>query len=132
MRILIVDDSAILREKLAAMLVRSPGLDVVGEAADVAGALAGIAALQPEAVVLDLHLPGGSGFDVLREMRRRGDHALVVVLTNFPSREYREHSFAGGADYFFDKTTEFREVPRVLRRHTEEGRIDAAAGASGR
>jgi two-component system, NarL family, response regulator DevR len=122
LKIFIVDDSAMLRTKLTAMLTRTPGFDVIGEAADVPGAVAAIAALQPDAVILDIHIPGGSGLDVLLEMRRRGNSALVIVLTNFPSRQYREHSFANGADYFFDKTTEFREVPRILREHAGKGR----------
>jgi DNA-binding NarL/FixJ family response regulator len=130
MRIFIADDSAMLREKLTAMLTRTPGFEVIGEAADVPEAVAAIAMLQPDAVILDIQIRGGTGLDVLREMRQRGSGALVIVLTNFPSRQYREHSFAHGADYFFDKTTEFREVPAVLREHAGNGRLRTLPGAS--
>ncbi len=116
MTVLIVDDSPEFRHSLRKLLDTLANVKIVGEAGSVWEAIQLAAESKPEAVILDIRLPGGSGFDVLREIKKNeGKAPVVVMLTNYASAHYRQKSLADGADYFFDKSTEFEEVVAVLR-----------------
>lgn len=78
--VLIVDDHPRFRH-FARRLLSETGFDVVGEAGDVEGALAGVAALRPDIVLLDVLLPDGSGLDVARDLASR-DSPPAVILTS--------------------------------------------------
>jgi len=82
MRIFVVEDSTQTRHELVNLLAGIEGVAVVGEAGTVSEALAGIESTAPEAVVLDILLPDGSGVEVLKHCRRRGCNLSVVVLTS--------------------------------------------------
>jgi DNA-binding NarL/FixJ family response regulator len=79
-RLYLIDDHAMLRDGLRALLERA-GHVVVGEAGGVAGAIGDIARLQPDIVLLDLQLEGGSGLELLAELQRSGLPVRTVVLT---------------------------------------------------
>jgi len=120
MTILIVDDSPEFRRSLVRLLETLGDVKIVGEAGSVWEAVHLAAEIKPEAVILDIRLPGGSGFDVLREIRKNEEKApVVVMLTNYASAHYRQKSLEDGADYFFDKSTEFEEVLAILKRVSE-------------
>lgn len=114
MKVFLVEDSELLRERLAALLAAIPGAALVGHAASVPEALAGIRAAAPEVVVLDIQLGEGSGFDVLRELQREGPAADVYLLTNFATESYRQAAQRYGARGFFDKSTQFDALRDVL------------------
>jgi DNA-binding NarL/FixJ family response regulator len=115
MKAVLVDDSELMRERVRAMLADVPGFEVVGEAADGASALTEIRRQQPDLVILDLQMPGLTGFDVLREMRPRPDHPpLVIVLTNHPYAEYRGAALRAGAHHFFDKSRELDQFTATV------------------
>jgi DNA-binding NarL/FixJ family response regulator len=115
MTILVVDDSPEFRRSLVRLLDTLVGVKIVGEAGSVWEAIQLAAESKPEAVILDIKLPGGSGFDVLREIKKKEEKTpVVVMLTNYASAYYRRKSLEDGADYFFDKSTEFEEVLAVL------------------
>jgi two-component system, NarL family, response regulator DevR len=108
LRVFVVDGSMLVRERLAARIEPPAGdAQVVGEAEDVETALPGIEASAPEVVIVDLRLTDSHGIEVLHALRDRTDSIVTIVLTNHSSRVFREASFMAGADYFFDKTTEF-------------------------
>jgi len=116
MTVLIVDDSQEFRRSLARLLDTLDDVKIVGEAGSVWEAIHLAAENKPEAVILDIKLPGGSGFDVLREIKKNEEKTpVVMMLTNYASEHYRRKSLEGGADYFFDKSTEFEEVLAVLK-----------------
>jgi DNA-binding NarL/FixJ family response regulator len=79
--LLIVDDDARFR-RVARQLLEGEGFTVVGEAADGAGALSGVAALRPQVVLLDLQLPDVSGLQVARRITSAGGEGPAVVLTS--------------------------------------------------
>jgi DNA-binding NarL/FixJ family response regulator len=114
MRILLADDSEIVRRRLAALLGDIPHIEVVGEAGDVTLALTAFERLHPDIVIVDLHMPG-NGFRLVEALGERRPKATILVLTNYPYPQYRDRSLAAGADYFFDKSTEFLSVVRVLK-----------------
>ena len=114
MEIFLVEDSAIVRERLEAMLAGVPGASVVGHAGGATEALRSILEKRPDLVVLDVQLAEGSGFDVLRELHARAPELKVVMLTNYSSDPYRQIAERFGARAFLDKTREFERVREVL------------------
>ena len=104
MKVFLVEDAPLLRERLQAMLEAIPGVRTVGHAAAAATAIEGILAARADAVVLDIHLAEGNGFDVLRALRSRAPQVAVYMLTNFASDGYRKAAARLGARGFFDKS----------------------------
>jgi len=111
MKVFLVEDSPILRQRVEAILAAIPGATSAGHAAGAAEAIAAIERERPDAVVLDIHLENGNGFDVLRALPA-GTRAYV--LTNFPNEAYRRKATRLGAAGFFDKTTEFDRLREAL------------------
>lgn len=114
--VFIVDDSCVVRERLIELLADMPQVKVVGQAGTAAEAIRQIRKLKPAVVVLDISMPGGNGISVLREIRRADLAATVIMLTNFSQEQYRQKCADLGADYFFDKSTEFDQVRGLLER----------------
>ncbi len=90
------------------------GATTVGYADSASEAILGIAATRPDAVVLDIGLAEGSGFDVLRALRERAIATDVYLLSNFATPAYRRIAARLGARAFFDKSTEFNRVRDAL------------------
>jgi len=67
-------------------------------------------------VILDIRMPGGSGIDVLEDIKKINAAPIVIILTNYPYPQYRKKCMAAGADYFFDKSSEFEKVTEVLKK----------------
>jgi DNA-binding NarL/FixJ family response regulator len=113
MHILLADDSEIVRRRLAGLLGDIPHVRIVGEAEDVDHALESIDTLLPDLVIVDLHMPG-NGFRLIEELSQRPKRPLIMVLTNYAYRQYRDRVFRAGAEFFFDKVTEFDAVVRAV------------------
>lgn len=113
MRLLIVEDDTVLRSGLTV------GLGLHGFTAEAvetcADALAALSTTQFDAVVLDLMLPDGSGFDVLRELRGRNDATPVLLLTARDSVRDRIHGLDSGADDYLGKPFDLDELAARLR-----------------
>jgi DNA-binding NarL/FixJ family response regulator len=109
-RVIVVDDSPVVRARLVAMLTEAPGITVVGEACDGPEALRLVRAHAPDIVVLDLNLPGMNGLEVLALVKMRPSPPVVIILTNHPHDRYRLACMQGGADFFFDKSCDFDRV----------------------
>ena len=115
MEIFLVEDSPLLRPRLAEMLGAIPGASVVGEAEHADIAIRDILAMQPDVVVLDLSLAGGtSGFEVLRAVSRQAPEIDIYMISNFVAEPYRELAERLGARDFFDKSRELERVRRVI------------------
>ena len=96
------------------MLVEMRGVEVAGEAASVADAVARLAVGRPDAVLVDLRLPDGDGFEVIRAAKALTPTPVVVVLTSYAYPQLEARGLAAGADWFLDKSTEFLRVPEIL------------------
>jgi DNA-binding NarL/FixJ family response regulator len=107
LRVYLVEDSPVLRERLTAMLSTIAGAVTVGYSSGAEDALHGIAEHRPDVVVLDLKLAQGSGFDVLRALKDSMPPKGVYVLSNFAAEPYRRVATQLGARGFYDKTHEF-------------------------
>ena len=113
-KVLIVEDSLRMQEILTWSVQTAPGLELAAVVDSCTDALAEFGRRQPDVVILDLALREGSGLDVLREIRRRGSVCRVVVFTTHDSEAYRSRSLAAGADYFFSKNRQHRELIQTL------------------
>jgi DNA-binding NarL/FixJ family response regulator len=111
MKVFLVDDSAMVLEKLAAMISGIDGVEIVGQALNALDAIQSIVKLKPDLVILDIRLNGGgNGMDVLKQIKKEIPPPIVIMLTNYPYPQYREKCRALGADYFFDKVTEIEMI----------------------
>jgi DNA-binding NarL/FixJ family response regulator len=115
MKVLVVDDSATVRRHFIELLSTLPGVEIL-EAAQASEARHAIQSGRPDVVVLDIHLPRGSGIEVLEAVRADDPRPRTIVLTNDPTPQWREACFRVGADFFFDKTTEFQQAADVIAR----------------
>ena len=113
-KVFIADDSLIVREHLVTMLDELAGIEIVGQAENVAEAISAIRNLQPDVVILDIRMPGGSGIDVLQRVKQDEAPPIVIILTNYPFPGYRQKCLEAGADFFLDKSTEFDQIPELF------------------
>jgi DNA-binding NarL/FixJ family response regulator len=118
LQVFIADDSALVRERLISLLGDLSGVEIVGQAQDAAHAAQMILDLKPDAVTLDLRMPGGTGLEVLQEIRREmpgfEQAPVVIMLSNYSHALYRRKAMSAGANFYFDKSTEFENVRDVL------------------
>lgn len=102
-RVLLVDDHAVLRAGLRAMLDAEPDVRVVGEAATGEEGVSRAEALRPDVVVMDLAMPGAGGLEATRRIALGESGARVLVLSSQPGAEYRVPVLAAGATGFVAK-----------------------------
>jgi DNA-binding NarL/FixJ family response regulator len=114
--VFLADDSPIVRERLITILDELSEIDMVGQAANVAESIGAILLIKPDVVILDMHMPGGSGLDVLQAVKQVDSAPVVIVLTNYPYAVYRQKCLQAGADFFLDKSTEFDQIPALFER----------------
>ena len=115
----IVEDSFPVRERLIEAVADVPNARVVGQADAITEALEGVKQVQPRVLIVDVQLRRGSGIRLLKQLRATGHGLpeLVIVVTNYPTDDYRKASEDCGANHFFDKASEFDKVRDVLLQH---------------
>jgi NarL family two-component system response regulator LiaR len=129
-RILLVDDHAVVREGLRAFLALQDGFEIVGEAADGDEALERAAELEPDVILMDLVMPGRDGVSAMRELRRRAQPTRVIVLTSFLDDERLLPALEAGAAGYLLKNSQPAELARAIRAaHAGEAIIDPTAAA---
>lgn len=115
MRILIADDSEVFVQRLKSSLAEVTGLEIVGTVDNGLDATLEIRKAKPDVVILDIHMPGASGMEVLEWLKKDQFQPIVIVLSNYSDRQYRRKCLEKGARFFFDKANDFHKVPGVLR-----------------
>jgi len=116
MRLFIADDSENTRKCLAGYLSDIKGIEIVGEAGDWAEATEAVERLKPDVAILDIQMPKENGVVPLRAMKSSEFPPKVIMFTNCFDSQYREMFMTAGADYFFDKCSEYNELEGVLKR----------------
>jgi len=114
MKVYIVDDSRDIRARLKEILNEFTEIDSIDEAESLNEVQGNIAFIDPDIIIIDIRLKEGSGFLVLEYIYRYFKVPLIVVLTNYPTEEYRRKCVRLGADYFFNKSTEFEKAIYVI------------------
>jgi DNA-binding NarL/FixJ family response regulator len=113
-RVLIVDDHPMVRDMIRLACRDKPNLEVVGEAASGPEALEACRISEPDVVVLDLILPVLDGFEVVRQLRKNGSRAKILILTNRDDQNAIFESFRLGADGFLEKTAPLDEIVSTI------------------
>ncbi len=132
-RILLVDDHAVVREGLRAFLTLQEGFQIVGEAADGEEAVERAIELEPDVILMDLVMPKLDGVSAMRELRRRGGRASkakVIVLTSFLDDDRLLPALEAGAAGYLLKNSQPSELARAVRAaQAGEAIIDPTAAA---
>lgn len=115
LRVLLVDDDALVRAGLRMILSSSDELVVVGEATDGADAVAAVRAHRPDVVLMDIRMPGMDGIAATSALRRLADPPHVIVLTTFQADEQVMSALRAGADGFLLKDTAPTEIVNAVR-----------------
>lgn len=116
MRVLVVDDDFMVAGIHARFVERTPGFEVAGTARTGAEALAMCAELDPDLVLLDVHLPDMSGLDVLHTLRAQGSTVGVVMITAERDADVVRTALHGGAMQYLVKPFEFSDFAGRLQR----------------
>ena len=114
-RVLVVDDHAVVREGLRAFLDLQDGIEVAGEAADGEEALAAAERLRPDVVLMDLVMPRLDGVSALRALRERLPKTRVIVLTSFLDDDKLLPALRAGAAGYLLKNAQPQELARAVR-----------------
>ncbi|HEX9077062.1 MAG TPA: response regulator transcription factor [Anaerolineae bacterium] len=120
MKVFVVEDSAVIRERLKRLLAEMPEVQVVGETGDAQLALAAILEQRPDVVLLDIHILNGNGIDVLQRLKQERVAPAVIILTDYPYPEYRQVCLDAGADFFLVKSTDFEQIVPALQKLNQQ------------
>jgi len=114
-RILVVDDQAIIREGLAALLAGEPGIEVAGIAADGHEAVTLTKTLKPEVVLMDVRMPGMNGIAATRNICAQFPTVKILVLTTFDDDRYVFEALQAGASGYLLKNADSAHLARAIR-----------------
>jgi NarL family two-component system response regulator LiaR len=129
-RVLIVDDHAVVREGLRTFLELQEGIEVAGEAADGDEAIEVAAGLRPDVILMDLVMPRLDGVAAMRSLRERLPKARVIVLTSFLDDDKLMPALHAGAAGYLLKNAQPQELARAVRAaHAGEALLDPSVAA---
>jgi DNA-binding NarL/FixJ family response regulator len=114
-RVLIVENHALLRAGLRALLAGNPDLDVIGEAANGLDAIRSVRLLEPTLVLMDISMPGMNGIEAIIDIKRRHPHVRIIVITIHREGEYIDSSLRAGADGYLLKDSSNEEFQQAMR-----------------
>jgi DNA-binding NarL/FixJ family response regulator len=114
-KVLIVDDHAILREGVRALLKLHDDLLVVGEASDGQQAIERAEALDPDVILMDIAMPGLGGIEASIELKKRGHRARILILSQYEDREYVRRLLKAGVSGFVLKKSAGSELANAIR-----------------
>jgi two-component system response regulator NreC len=121
-RIVVVDDHAVVRSGLKLLLAAEEDLEVVGEAGDARGAVFEVRAQKPDIVLLDVVMPGESGIEAVPKLLHEAPDARIVVLSMQDDPSYVRQAFAAGASGYVLKEAADAEVVEAIRQVATGGR----------
>jgi DNA-binding NarL/FixJ family response regulator len=122
-RVLIVDDHAILREGVRALLGLHADMEVVGEASDGQLALEQVEKLDPDVVLMDIAMPGLGGIETALELRKRGKRVRILILSQYEDREYVRRLLKAGVAGYVLKKSAGAELANAIRAVSRGGLV---------
>ncbi|MGW4621979.1 response regulator [Streptomyces sp. NPDC004592] len=114
-RLLIADDQMMVRQGFTVLLNARPGIEVVGQAVDGEEAVAMVAELAPDVVLMDIRMPGLGGIEATRRITADAPHPRVLVLTTFDLDEYVYDALRAGASGFLLKDASADQLAEAVR-----------------
>jgi two-component system, NarL family, invasion response regulator UvrY len=115
-KILIVDDHTMIREGLEKIIRQERDMIVVGMAGDAKHALKLFTETKPEIILLDISIPGISGLDLLKDLKRLDHRIGIIILSMFPEERFAIRAFKAGASAYLTKEMAVDEVVSAIRR----------------
>jgi DNA-binding NarL/FixJ family response regulator len=119
LNVFIVDDSMVIVDQLMLMLGDLEEVHLSGYANTVYTAITSIEKINPDIVILDIHLkedaPFANGIDLLSILRKTYPNLIIMMYTNMVGNHYRRKCEQSGANYFFDKSQEFEKLYKVIK-----------------
>ncbi len=119
LKIITVDDSALIAERLKLILTETVNVEFLGNAHNIATALYLVKELKPNVVILDINLaeemPNANGIFLLITLREKYPALKIIMLSNHSGPKYRSACFSHGADYFLDKSLEMDKIQETLK-----------------
>lgn len=115
----IVEDSAIVVDRLKNIINDLPYAKLAGTASNITKALAEINQTEPDAVIIDIHLKDDAcnhqnGIDLLQKLRANNPIITIIMFTNLSTAMYKEKCISLGANYFLDKSIDFTKISDIL------------------
>jgi len=120
-RVLVVDDHAILRDGIRSLLESQEDIIVVGEASDGSEAIKLVGKLLPDIVLMDISMPKTNGLEATRSIKERFPKVNVLILTQHDNREYIAPALGAGASGYVLKRSGRREMLNAIRQVHEQG-----------
>lgn len=118
-KILLVDDSSLVRNNLKRIISSIPNLHFAGEASDLDTAIRFIDELKPDILILDINLGLDSGIDVLTMLKNNVSRPIIIMFTIYSQGAFKKKAAKLGADYFFDKNKEIESLFEILIKLSE-------------
>lgn len=115
MKILIADDSKLIRDRIIGLIEKTSTMHVVEQAVDGLEALEKLCSFKPDVIILDIHMPHKNGLQVLEGISKNEKRPVILVFTNYTIPQYRKKCLSLGADHYFNKSTEFEEMFAELK-----------------
>jgi DNA-binding NarL/FixJ family response regulator len=113
-RVFLCDDVPAFRALVRAVLEDDARCEVVGEAGDGVRGVAGIAATQPDVILLDLDMPGGDGLTALPAIRAAAPCARIVILSSAPAAQMAPRTLAAGANHYLEKRAPMAQITALV------------------
>jgi DNA-binding response OmpR family regulator len=119
-RVLLLDDATLIRDRLAAIISSLPGVEVSVAGTGGADVEAHALELRPDVVIVDVHAPRALGLELIRKLKSGGARPVVIALSSSPSFLYRVKCHDAGATYYFDKVREQERMVEAIAELTRE------------
>ena len=113
LRVLLVEDSRVLAERLRESLETLDNVEVVGLVADETAAVEAVLDQRPDVIILDLQLKEGTGFGVMQRLGKA--RPKVIVFTNYMLPEYQRLASTLGVEYFLNKSVDYERLPQLIQ-----------------
>jgi DNA-binding NarL/FixJ family response regulator len=126
LRVLLVEDSKVLTERLTEAIRQVEAVDLIGSVDTEAAAVAAVRRENVDVMILDLHLKQGTGFGVMRALAKSPSKPSIIILTNYDLPEYKNAAIALGATHFLDKARDYDRLPDVLQAICATANVDHA------
>lgn len=127
MKVLLADDSVLILERLKEMLSNHEHAEIVASLKNGDETLEALKTLKPDLAIVDIKMPGLSGLEILKEIRKEDKTIIFIILTFYASDYYRHLAIQSGADYFFNKAEDFEKISLVVAGMFSGAKNDAKA-----
>jgi len=124
MKVLIADDSQLMRERIRESVSIFGSVEIVSETSGGWQTLEDLKKYKPDLAIIDISMPDLNGLEILKEFLpyNVNKETRIIVLTNYAYEQYRDKAFMYGASYFLSKTDDFDQIPAILGRKLHTGK----------